>query len=368
MIRILHIVPELDGGGIENLLLNYYKHMNRDKFIFDFIVHGNRVGILESDFQKMNSKVFHIPTKHESIKSHINTMKKIIKNGNYDVIHAHQGTIGAIPMYYAKRAGIKIRITHNHMAYMEESITKKIVNLFLLPLLKKTSTHWFACSLDAGRFLWGNKAVEQGKVIIMKNAIDINKFAFNSIKRSKIRKELGIEGKFVIGCVGRLSYQKNHEFLINIFEEIYKKNKNSVLLLVGRGELEEEIKEQVKNLDLVEAVRFLGVRDDVADLLCAMDVFLLPTRYEGLGIVYIEAQASGIETFGSSIVVPNEAKVTELMHFIQLEKTYESWADEVLKYNNKNQRDNINEELKKAGYDIKIEAKKLELLYMNDKK
>jgi len=363
MIRILHIVPALDGGGIENLLLNYYTHMDRSRFTFDFIVHGKNIGVLEPIFEGMGSMVFHIPTKREGIVKNLLAMKHIIDGGNYDIVHAHQGAIGAFPMFFAKRAGVKGRITHSHMAYMHESRLRGLVNRVLLPYLKMYSTDWFACSSDAGSSLWGAEAVQSGKVHTMNNAIDVDKFTFSSEVRNNVRKELHMEGKFVIGCVGRLSFEKNHEFLISIFCDIHEKDRDARLCLVGRGELENDIREQVQKLGLNDAILFLGVRNDVPQLLQAMDVFVLPSRYEGLGIAYIEAQAAGLVCFGSDLVVPREAAVTDLMHYISLEESPEHWASEVMKLKTGSARRNTKDEISSKGYEIRVEAKKLEQYY-----
>jgi len=363
MIRILHIVPALDGGGIESLLLTYYVHMDRSRFTFDFIVHGKNIGVLEPVFESMGSKVFHIPTKREGIVSNLLAMKHVISSGHYDIVHAHQGAIGALPMYFAKKAGVKGRITHSHMAYMHESRLRELVNRVLLPYLKRYSTDWFACGSDAGSSLWGAEAVQNGKVHIMKNAIDIDKFTYDSEVRNKVRKELNLEGKFVIGCVGRLSFQKNHEFLISIFCDIHEKDRDARLCLVGRGELENDIRQQVQELGLDDAVQFLGVRDDVPRLLQAMDVFLLPSRYEGLGIAYIEAQAAGLVCFGSDSVVPREVAVTDLMRFISLRESPEHWASQVIHLKGDATRRNTKDEISSKGYEIQIEAKKLEQYY-----
>lgn len=364
MIKVLHIVSSLDGGGVENLLFNYYTHMDRDKFKFDFIVHGDNIGVLESNFKKLNSTIYHIPTKHESFLRNLNAMKQIITDGDYDVVHAHQGTIGVFPMYFAKKAGVKVRITHSHIAYMERTCFEKIIDMILLPFLKEYSTYWFACGLDAGRFLWGARAVEKGKVIVINNAIDIDKFTFNANLRDQKRKELGIDGKFVIGNVGRFTYQKNHEFLIKVFSEIYKLNKNAILLLVGGGELEADIKEQIINLGLSEAVKFLGIRNDVPHLLQAMDVFLLPSRYEGLPVVLVETQAAALKSIASDVIT-QEVKVTNYLNYISLERDPQYWANEVLKYVDGYNRNNTSAEIKKGGYDIRLEAGKLERIYIN---
>lgn len=363
MVRVLHIVPALDGGGVETLLLNYYTHMDRNRFTFDFIVHGKNIGVLEPVFESMGSKVFHIPTKREGIVSNLLAMKQVISSGNYDVVHAHQGAIGALPMYLAKKAGVRCRITHSHIAYMHESRLRGLVNRVLLPYLKMYSTDWFACSSDAGSSLWGAEAVQSRKVHIMNNAIDVDKFTFSAEVRNNVRKELHMEGKFVIGCVGRLSFQKNHEFLISVFRDIHEKDRDARLCLVGRGELENDIREQVQKLGLNDAVQFLGVRNDVPQLLQAMDVFVLPSRYEGLGIAYIEAQAAGLVCFGSDSVVPREAAVTDLMHYISLEESPEYWASEVMKLKKGSARRNTKDEISSKGYEIRVEAKKLEQYY-----
>src|SRR5450830_1193044 len=323
MIRVLHIVPALDGGGVETLLLNYYTHMDRNRFTFDFVVHGKNIGVLEPVFEGMGSTVFHIPTKREGVVKNLLAMNHVISNGHYDIVHAHQGAIGAFPMLFAKRAGVRSRITHSHVAQPQGSILHRLVDKALLPWLKIYSTDWFACGSDAGSNLWGAEEVQNGKVHIMKNAIDIDKFAFSREVRDRVRQELHMEGKFVIGCVGRLSYQKNHEFLIGIFRDIHEKDNDARLCLVGRGELEHDIREQVQKLGLNDAVQFLGVRNDVPQLLQAMDVFVLPSRYEGLPIAFIEAQAAGLACFGSDSGVPREAAVTDLMHFISLEESPE---------------------------------------------
>jgi glycosyltransferase involved in cell wall biosynthesis len=362
MIRVLHILSTLHVGGVENLLLNYYKAMDREKYHFDFIVHGEKKGAIEPFFEKMNSKVFHIPPKHESFFRNLKSMRDIIKNGNYSVVHVHQGVMSVFPLFFAKKSGVSIRIAHSHIAFKEESIFSKLINKFLILFLKKFSTHWFACGIDAGKSLWGKDAVQQGKVYIMKNAIDIEKFKFNKKIRNEIREELGIEGKFVIGHIGRFTYQKNHEFLIRIFKEVYDKKKNTVLLLIGKGELEDDVKRQIQDLGLTEEVKFLGFRSDVSSLYQAMDIFILPSRYEGLPVVLVETQSAGIKSIVSDTIT-KEVQFTNLIDYISLQKLPKFWANKVLNNYGEYERKNISQEIINSGYDIKKEAKKLELIY-----
>ena len=218
------------------------------------------------------------------------------------------------------------------------------------PLLKKYATDYFACSKLAGEWLFGKENVENGKVKIIHNAVDYQKFKMNEEVRNSIRKELNIEDKLVIGHVGRFTNQKNHTFLIDIFNEIHKKNSNSVLMLVGIGEKEDEIKEKVKKLEIEQNVLFMGFQDNVNELMWAMDVFLMPSLYEGLPVVGVEAQATGMPCFMSKDVVTDEVKITEGVKFISLNETAEKWAEEIL--NSDLERKDTRDDLKKAGYFI----------------
>ncbi|MET3655503.1 glycosyltransferase family 1 protein [Sporosarcina psychrophila] len=362
MVRVLHIVTALDGGGIENMILNYYSHMDRENIKFDFITHGKN-GNLEPYFEQLGSEIYFVPPLRNSIRENLRLTRKIIANGNYDVVHSHIGISSVFSMYFSKRFSIQTRITHSHLAFRKESFLRRIIIRILRFFNNNYSTQLLACSKDAGKYLWGEKAVSNGSVKVINNAIDIEKFRFNKLSRNNIRHELNIEDKFVIGNVARFDYQKNHEFLIKIFSEIYKVNKESILLLVGNGELEDEVKKQVDKLGLKEAVKFLGVRNDVHKLMHAMDVFLLPSRYEGLGMVFIEAQANSLISFGSDIIVPKEAKATDLMNFISLDKSPDYWANEVLNYKDGYIRESTTEQIKKAGFDIRNECGKLVDIY-----
>lgn len=365
MIKILHVVPALGSGGIEKIIYDYYLHLNRDKFRFDFIVYGDEVGKLEKEFLKMGSNVYHIPPKKKSIYKSLSQMKKIILNGGYDVIHAHQQETGIFPIYYARKANIKTRITHSHIAFREENKLEKLIYKIINPILKHMTTHYFACGLDAGRFLWGNDLVQKNKVFIMNNAIDVKRFEFNQSLRQSIRKSLNIDNKLVIGNVGRFSFQKNHEFLIKIFYEIYKSNKDSVLLLVGEGELEGKVRNLVNSLGIESAVKFVGYSDKIYELLQAMDVFVLPSRYEGLPIAIVESQASGLYSIVSENIT-KQVKLTDLVHYIPLSETPKYWSEYIL--NNINmevKRNRYSDEIIKKGYDINKTVKQLEEIYMS---
>lgn len=202
---------------------------------------------------------------------------------------------------------------------------------------------------------------------ILSGHIEVDNFKYEQEVEKKYRKEFGLENKFVVGCVGRFAYQKNYEFLAEIFSEIRKKNKTAVLVCVGdEGGMKEIVLEKFKKLKVMDSLRLLGIREDVAQIMQMFDVFVLPSRWEGLGIVYIEAQAAGVQTFASD-VVPKEAKVTELLHYISLKKSPEVWAREILKYENGYVKRDTTEEIKKKGYNIQTITKRLEDIYLNNK-
>ena len=265
-------------------------------------------------------------------------------------------------IFYAKKYGIKVRIAHSHMAYIPESIKEHVVRKISTFFVKRYATHLFACGKDAAIWMWGREAYTSGKVHIMTNAIDTERFKYSEEKRDKIRAELRLEDKFVIGNVARFSYQKNHEFLIRVFAEVKKIRKDAVLMLIGRGELEADIKNQVSVLGLNDSVIFMGVRNDVSELLNTMDVFVLPSRFEGFGIVYVEAQANGLSCFGTEERVPHEVALTDTIKFLSLKLPAKKWAETICKTSSIRNAF-TQKQIIEASYDINMEATKLFLCY-----
>lgn len=322
--RILHTLPALDGGGIDRLLFDYCSRM-ADAIHFDFIVHNTNEGILEPLLKELGCQIYHVPPLHTNIKEYFSGIKKVIKNGRYDIIHVSQGNRGLFYLIFAKKYGIKTRISHSHMAFIPETLKTKIIRKLTTALVKIFATNLFACGRDAAIWMWGKRRYDMDKVFIMTNAIDTERFAYSDEKRDVLRKKFCLDGKFVIGNVARLSYQKNHEFLIKIFSEIKKLNPNSVLMLVGRGELEDEVRKQVNDFGLSDSVIFMGVRNDVPDLLNVMDVFVLPSRYEGLPVTLVEVQANGLVAIVSDTIT-DEIKISENIFYLSLKLSEYEWA------------------------------------------
>lgn len=355
-IRVAQIVGKMNNGGVETLVMNYYRYIDKSRVQFDFIFDSDSKNPPIKEIELLGGRAYSV-TPYKNIIKYIFQVYKLLKNNKYEIVHSHLNTLSVFPLLAAFLSGTKIRIAHNHSTAVKGE-PKTILKDLLKPFAKIFATHYFACSEYAGRWLFGDKCFDKGRVTIINNAIDLSRFTFNKSKRNLIRTRLGFDNKLVIGHVGRVVYPKNHEFLIDIFEQIYKKNKNASLLLIGEGDLKPNIIEKIKALNLENAVTFLGIVKDVALLYQAMDTFVLPSLYEGFGMVAIEAQAAGIKVFCSQ-AVPKEVKVSDLVEFISLEKSAAYWADIILENYKSNKSVDYIEQVRKAGFDVEIEAEKL---------
>ena len=364
MVRVLQELSALDGGGVAKLLYDYYRHMDHTQIHFDFLIYDfYDNGIYEKPLEDMGCTIFKLPRIKKNIKGYLKGIDEIIRNGNYDVVHSHMGAHGLFVMYYAKKHKVPKRIVHSHIAYEPVTGMKKQLNKTLAEIAKHYATDLFACGIDAGKYMWGSKAFEAGKVRVMTNAVDTAAFQFSSDIRMKKQKELGIAGKYVLGIVGRLSEQKNYPFLFSVYKRVIEKRKDTVLLIIGRGLEEENIKKMADEMGISDAVRFLGVRSDVPELLNAIDLFVLPSRYEGLPVVLIEAQANGVKELVSDRVT-KEMDITDLIEFLPIEDTEDKWAETILSYESSiANREQYSELVKTNGYDIMNESKKMQNYY-----
>lgn len=368
-VKVLMFVDRMRHGGIQQFILENVKHMDLTKLTIDVLTLDDGQNYpLEQEVQDVGANFYKlkgvwVQTPYDYITYAKAIQKFFQQHSGYKVIHMNASSKNFILLRYAKRYGIPVRIAHSHnIDFQTNNIIKKCAGNIFKIILNKYATDYFACSKLAGKWLFGKKYVEQGKVIVIHNAVDFEKFQFNKEIREIVRNELRISNDaLLIGNVGRFTLQKNHIFLLDIFNEIQKK-KDAVLILIGIGELEAEIREKVQILNLTDKVIFAGFRNDVYKVLQAMDVFLLPSLYEGLPIVGVEAQANGLPIFTSKDVVTNEVKISDSLTFISLEKTAENWAEIILQ-SDLTRRD-TKEQLKKAGYFIEDAAKALSKFYL----
>lgn len=351
VIRVLHVISALDGGGVENMLMNYYKNMNHEKIKFDFVVHSSSVGILEKEFLNYGSKVWHVTPKKENIFKTIQQINKIIKQEKYKIVHIHQDFSSVLPLIIAKKNNIPTRIVHSHSTVTSKKLIGKCFEGISTKVIDHLSTHKYACGIEAAKTLYKDKSND---VILMKNAIDIEQFLYSNQINREYRDILQIETNNVFIHVGRFSYPKNHKFLIEIFAEYIKVSKDWVLLLVGDGELKEEITDLIKLYGLEKNIKLLGVRKDIAKLLSVSNLLLLPSHYEGLPVSIIEAQASGIKCLVSDKVT-KEVKITPLVEFIPL-LNKDEWVNKLIDFK-AYERICEKELIKLNGYDIKQAAK-----------
>lgn len=364
-IRILRIIGECKTGGTETIALNYYHGLNHDKVAMDFLFYGDSLQRFNQELETYGDRVINIVEYSKDLIKSIKEIRDVVRIGNYDIVHSQLNTLNVFPLVGAWLGGAKIRICANHStANLKYEFIKSIIKYVLRPTTKIFATHYAACSEFAGAWCFGKRILDQGKIKIIHNAIDLNNFTFSKEVRKNIRSKEAWKGKFVIGHVGRFTEQKNHRFIIDVFLKVHNKCPEALLVLAGEGELMEEIRQKVHALGLGDAVQFLGVRFDISQLMQGMDLFLFPSLYEGLGNVIVESQAVGLRSVVSD-AVPSEVKMTSLVDTISLNEKVEKWAETVLQYRNKYERVDTHTALIKHGYEIKSATIELENYYQN---
>ncbi len=367
-VRVLQIGMTKNPGGLETYLMQQFDHIHHEKLMYDFVnITAEDEIVCRNHIEENGGKVYGIFSRHSNPVRHywqwFSLLRKVA--GDYRAIVLNANNLAYVyPLLLAKFFGIEKRIIHSHNAGFEfpVSIVKKILIAMNTILLKSTATDYFACSQKAGEWMFGKNQAFR----VIHNAIETQDFRYNEAIRQKARKELGVVDRFVMGHVGRFSYQKNHLFLLDIFYEVRKKKPDAVLLLVGDAVNDmtfwEQAQAKVEKLGLTEHVKFLGLRKDVPQLMQAMDCFLLPSRFEGLPLVGIEAQAAGLPCFFSDAIT-KEVGITNLAHFISLETSPAEWAKEILQKSQILRRDR-SEEIAAAGYDIEKEIGEIEDFYL----
>jgi len=356
-IRILQCVSNMDRAGIETMLMNYYRNIDRNLIQFDFLCNKQKIGDYDQEIKKLGGRVYYSPG--------LNPLKwfkyqKFMKNlfkkhPEYKIIHCQNEAMGFPALYAAKKANIPVRISHSHNTVTRFD-KKWPIKILYKYFLRTVATDYVACGKAAGKYLFGKE------VNVIPNAIDTKKFIYNENLRNKLRNKMNLDGKYVIGHVGRFEPQKNHEFLIDVFNEYQKQNNDAILLLIGTGTLEEQIKEKVARLGLKEKVVFTGNIPNVNEMYQVMDIFVLPSFHEGLPVVGVEAQAAGLKCLFSNKVT-NEIAITELCEFLSI-SSKNNWI-ECLKDGKNYIRKNNSHVLKEKKYDVFSGTKYLQSFYLN---
>ena len=363
-IRVLHILHSMNRGGAENAIMNYYRHIDRSKMQFDFLLTEPNKCQFEDEIISLGGRVYRIPLlKMSNPIPYLKAVSVFLdKHPEYKIVHSHTSSKSFFPLWIAKRKGIPVRIAHSHNTKSETGFRGWIRDTLKIAL-KKVATHYFSCGEEAAIWLYGRRFYEEGKVRVLPNVIECQKFGYNGGVREQMRSQLLIHKEtLVIGCVARFSPQKNLLFAIDVFHKIHEKEKDSMLLLIGDGEQRPLIESRILEYGLVDSVFLTGVVPNVPDYEQAMDIYLMPSFFEGLPLSLIEAQISGLKCFVST-GIPREVDKTGLVTFLSLNDGADKWAETIITNKRYVRRDYV-EELKAVGYDAETSAKDLQNFYL----
>lgn len=324
-VRVAQVVGKMVGGGVEAVVMNYYRHINRGKVQFDFLVDSDSTLVPRDEIESLGGRVFEIPP-YQHVAEYQRELQRLFKQEGWKIVHSHINALSVFPLRAAKKAGVPVRIAHSHSTSGRGEYAKNALKAVLKTQSNRYPTHRFACSKFAGEWLFGSSS----QFVVMRNAVDLSVFAPDDEDRLRTRRSLGVaDGQLLIGHIGRFTEQKNHSYLLNIFDQVLKIRNDAVLVLVGSGPLVEQIKDQADCLGISHSVRFLGTRSDAASLYRAFDVFCLPSLYEGLPMVGVECQASHTPILASDTVT-SETAVTSMMQFESLSSSCIKWAERLI--------------------------------------
>ncbi|WP_074406524.1 MULTISPECIES: glycosyltransferase family 1 protein [Aquimarina] len=375
-IRVLQIFTIMNRGGAESMIMNYYRNIDRDKVQFDFLVHRKGKAAFDDEIKSLGGNIYIMdPINPFFPKEYYDKLRTFFnEHKGYTIVHSHLNTFSSFPLKIAKEFNIPCRIAHAHTAFEniklrnfvpnKENVTETVKKLIKFRLRKKVSTyatHRFSCGDKAGQWLFG----KNNDFYTMNNAIDTKKFVYKPETDQKYRKELNLEGKVLIGHVGRLNNAKNHSYLLRIFANILEERPDCILVLVGNGELQQAIEQEIDDLGIQDQVRMLGVRSDISELLQMMDIFVFPSFYEGLPVTLIEAQAAGLRILASDTIT-REVKLTDDIEFVSIQKPTSFWVHKIFDILPYKKQDN-SDKIAKAGYDIGSNTEKIQNFYLNNK-
>lgn len=363
-IRILHVLRSLDRGGAETMLMNLYRQLDRAKVQFDFMVHTPEEGAYEAEIRELGGKIYRVPRYAGLNHFAYQTAWRLFlaSHPEHRLVHGHLCGAASIYLGVANRFG-RITVAHSHSTASRGSWLEQFAKRVLQWPLRYRADYLLACSDAAGRWLFGAEALKERRYLVLKNAIDVERYAFDAARRSQMRERLELQHKFVLGHVGSFTQPKNHRFLLEVFREVRQAGEDAMLLLVGDGELRPQVEKQLADLRLSRQVILTGVVPNVQDYLQAMDVFVFPSLFEGVPLTLLEAQASGLPCVISR-AVNRESDVTGLLDFIPLEQSPALWAGRILRHHAGSSRRERRKEIAAAGYDVKENARWLESFYL----
>lgn len=363
--RVLHVVGNMDYGGVETLLMSLYRSIDRRVIQFDFLCHNNVTGKFDPEILELGGRVFRIPgLGASSLPRYRRALRGVFEeHAENRIVHAHLSRMNGIVLREARLGEVPVRISHSHTHSGTYGFARDVLYGYSRMLIAGSATHGMACSLDAAGHAHRGSLLRN--TTILPNAIDTSRFSPSEQRRASVRKGLGLSNTFVVGHVGRFTHEKNHCHLVEVFHRVHDADERARLVLVGVGALEDEVKRDVEARSLSDSVLFLGARPDVRDLMDAMDIFVFPSRWEGLGIVAVEAQAMGLPVLASE-AVPRETALTDLISYLPLGEVA-PWVERILavmRSQDAPSRVGYSAEVASGGYDIKRVARDLQEFYV----
>ena len=363
--KVLQIGLGTVQGGLEAFVMNYYRVLVHMDVQFDYVCMYDEIAYAR-EIKSLGGHVYYVPNVKKDYVGYKKALKKILQEGSYHAVHVNMlSAANIVPLRVAHKMGIKKVIAHCHSSSCP-GLVRNLMNWWNRPFINRYATDKFACAIVAGKWMFGEKAFANGEVTVINNAIHIDKFAFSMEKRNRIRQEMGWENKLVIGHVGRFDIPKNHQRMIPVMEEVTKKNPNAVLALIGGKEgLYQKIQEKTDQAGLRDKICFAGKQDDVCSYLCAMDVFLFPSLFEGVPFALIEAQANGLPCVMADSVSEEAVVFPERVSRLSLNESDQVWAENILKMSEikREEPEVLKKKLKEAHFDITTEANRLRDLY-----
>ena len=365
-VRVLNVLGTTNLGGAESRVMELYRAMDKSKVQFDFLVHTDQEGQYSEEIRRLGGRIYNVPRfkvvnllKYKKALEHF-----FAEHHDYVAVHGHMTSTASIYLPIAKKAGIPLTIAHARSAGVDQGIKGIVTKIVRYPL-KNRADYCLTCSCEAGEAVYGRKWVQEGKVWTVPNAIDTRRFAYDAKVREQVRKELGLSDKFVVGHVGRFSFMKNHRYLIDIFAELCSMRDDAALVLIGKGELEDEIREKANALGLADKVLFLGNRFDVERYYQAFDYFVFPSTFEGFPGSVAEAQTAGLCCLVSDQVT-REVALTELVSYKSIDEPAANWAAEIMRNSRKAlARENMQDVIAEKGFDVTRQAALMEQFYIS---
>lgn len=367
-VRVLNVLGTTNLGGAESRVMELYRALDRDKVQFDFLVHTQKEGQYSEEIRRLGGRIYSVPRfRLLNFLSYKKALRKFfLEHHEFAAVQGHMTSTASIYLPIAKQAGIPVTIAHARSAGVDRGVKGLVTRIIRRPL-RYRADYCFTCSGEAAKAVFGRKWVGQGKVRTIPDAIDSKRFVYNPAVRAEVRAELGITDRFVIGHVGRFSFMKNHAYLVDVFAQLCKLRDDAVLILIGRGELEEEIRKKVSGLGLADRVLFLGSRFDVEKYYQAFDYFVFPSIFEGLPGSVTEAQASGLNCLVSDQIT-REAAITDLVSYRSIREPAINWAEEIMQSAQAvPKRKDMRMAIAAKGFDVHEQAVRMEQFYISGK-